>query len=375
MSGRAAFLFLGEMLLLPHLYPVVEALGRMRPDIRLDLWISTSAHERILRRLLPDGLNVVLRRAPGFREVADDRNPVLPNKLWMLARLAPALARTPVVLCAEQTSLWLPSLLPMRTRFLKTSHGVGSMSAREDRRRRAAWKLLVPSEMERRTYLDLGFTPEKVVATGYVKAAFPREQQTQPRFDADRPVLLYTPHWQRHRSSWWNWGPAILDRLIEQRRFNIIFAPHQRLVEGVPELREIVARVDRLGHVHADIDSFATVDGSYTAAADIYLGDTSSQVVEFLARPRPCLFLNSHHVEWRTRADHAFWQCGEVVDSLVDLDGALDRAERVHGDYRAAQAAFAEAALGDTSGEAPVRVAQEMLAALGRKNVDETGFV
>lgn len=365
--GPVAFLFLGETLLIPHLWPIVEALAAAAPDVRQELWVSTSAHEALLATwAAPLGEGVRIRRAPGFRhaEVAPGRNPRLPAKLPMLARLAPKLLRTPVAVCAEQTSLWVPRVLPLRTRFVKTSHGVGSMSARDDPRRRSAWCLLVPSEAERRTYLDRGFAPEQVQATGYVKASFRQRTHARPPFADDRPVLLYTPHWQRHRSSWWDWGGEVVGRLVAAGRWNLILAPHQRLVERAPDLRAVLAEIAHLPHVHADIDGFACVDGSYTAAADIYLGDTSSQVVEFLQRPRPAVFLNPRRVAWEAGPSYEQWRCGEVVERLDDLLPALDRAPARHECYATIQSRFAAEQLGPLDGLAPARAAAHILEAL-----------
>lgn len=368
-EGPVAFLFLGETLLVPHLYPIVEALATLRPTMRIDLWTGSSTTEAMLRARLPSctGTTVRVRRAPGFRDGGDRRRGGPLAKPAMLARLVPHLARVPVAICAEQTSLWVPALLPVRTRFIKTSHGAGSMSARDDPRRRTAWRMLVPSERERWTYLNRGFHPEQVVATGYVKASFARAiAEPQRLFADDRPVILYTPHWQRHRSSWWDWGREIVAVLAGQDRFNVILAPHQRLAECEPSVRDILAGVAGLSHVHVDLDSFALVDGSYTAAADIYLGDTSSQVVEFLAAPRPCVFLNNRAIDWRATDDHGFWECGDVVDDLGQLQAAIEHAAERHAHYLAAQQAFAASSLGDTSAEAPVRAAREILAALER---------
>jgi hypothetical protein len=105
MIRKVAFLFLGETLLIPHLYPIVEALAAAEPDLPIDLWVSTSMHEALLSAWVRDaGLNTIrVRRAPGFARLtdfADGRNPPLPAKLPMLVRLAPYLARTPVVVCA-----------------------------------------------------------------------------------------------------------------------------------------------------------------------------------------------------------------------------------------------------------------------------------
>jgi hypothetical protein len=65
---------------------------------------------------------------------------------------------------------------------------------------------------------------------------------------------------------------------------------------------------------------------TYTRAADVYLGDVSSQVCEFLVRPRPCLFANPRHLAWRSDPSFAAWRLGPVFDDIAQLGDALDEA-------------------------------------------------
>jgi hypothetical protein len=367
-AAPVAFLFLGETLLIPHLFPIVEALAALRPDLPLDLWVATSRHEALLAGWTADLPQVRIRRAPGYRTLpaaAAGERPVLPPKLPMLLRLAPRLARTRVAVCAEQTSLWLPRAFPwLPTRFVKTSHGVGSMSARDDRRRMAAAYTLVPSEQERATYLSRGMPAERIEATGYVKAAFRQRTPARALFADDRPVLLYTPHWQAHRSSWPAWGPQVVEQLAEQRDWNVILSPHQRLVERAPEICAVLSQVAGLQHVHADLDSFATVDGSYTAVADLYVGDTSSQLIEYLTNPRPAVFLNAQRRRWADDPAYAMWRAGEVVEDLRDLLSGIARAPARHAEFAAVQHDIAATALGDASGAGALRAAAAILRVL-----------
>jgi len=370
MPADIAFLFLGETLLIPHLYPVLEAVAELAPDRGVDVWVSTSTHEALLGRWI-DELGVgslKMCRAPGFRRIADatdGRNPELPAKLPMLAGLLPSLARTRVVVTAEQTSLWLPALLPMRSRFVNMLHGAGSMMNRADRRRRAPYRTLVAAERERQALASFGVPKERIAVIGYAKAGFRHRTMRRPVFAEDRPIILYTPHWQTHRSSWWRWGADILSMLVASGRYNIIFAPHQRLPERAPEVRSIVRSLVGRPDVHCDLDSFAMVDGSYTGVADIYLGDTSSQVVEYLMRPRPCVFLDAQGVPaWEGDASYDMWKAGEVVTDLDRLLPALAQAAERHPHFRPAQEAFATESLGDIGGQAPRRAAQEVLACL-----------
>lgn len=365
MSARAdvAFLFLGEMLLVPHLWPIVEALARARPDLSIDLWISTSAHEALIGGWLQSGGhgNVHMRRAPGFRvhpTVRPGEKPDLPPKMPMLLRLARHIWNVPVVVCAEQTSLWLPRLLPMRAQFVFTVHGAGPLNYNGDGRLRHASRLFVPSDYLTRDHVAHGIRRENIVVTGYAKSAFRPSVVAADIFAVARPVLLYTPHWQRYRSSWWEWGRPIVDMLAAQDRYNVILAPHQRLFEQDEEALAYLNGFAHLPHVHIDSGSFAMVDGSYTQMADLYLGDSSSQIIEYLARPRPCVILDTPDMDWKP---DDYRRCGAVVRRLDDLWPAITAAAADHAAYRDFQQAFARDALGDADQDAPRRSAQAII--------------
>ena len=149
-------------------------------------------------------------------------------------------------------------------------------------------------------------------------------------------------------------------RLVADGRYNLIFAPHQRLVERAPEVAEVMREIGDLPHVYCDIDGFAMVDGSYTGVADVYLGDTSSQVIEFLMRPRPCVFLNAGEAAWEGDPNYAMWVCGEVVEDVADVVAAVDRSALRHAVYAAVQAEFAGRSLGAVEGGA-ARAAGEIV--------------
>lgn len=76
---------------------------------------------------------------------------------------------------------------------------------------------------------------------------------------------------------------------------------------------------------------------TYTQRADLYLGDVSSQVYEFLRTPKPCLFLNASGADWREDPSYQHWLYGQVLDSVDHLGDAIDQAFATHNDYRQAQ--------------------------------------
>lgn len=72
----------------------------------------------------------------------------------------------------------------------------------------------------------------------------------------------------------------------------------------------------KVPNIHIDLGSTASTDMAYTLGADIYLGDESSQVYEFLIEPRSCIFLNAHHVQWKNNPYYYHWNLGQVVDEI-----------------------------------------------------------
>jgi CDP-glycerol glycerophosphotransferase (TagB/SpsB family) len=89
--------------------------------------------------------------------------------------------------------------------------------------------------------------------------------------------------------------------------------------------------------IHLDLGGPAAIDMTYTRAADIYLGDVSSQVYEFLRTPKPCLFLNASGADWRGDESFHHWRYGPVLDRAEGVIDAIDAARRGHGDYVEAQ--------------------------------------
>jgi hypothetical protein len=160
--------------------------------------------------------------------------------------------------------------------------------------------------------------------------------------------VLYNPHCSPHLSSWFKHGRQVLDFFSENEDYQLIFAPHvmlfeRRFVLTIDKLRlnrrgRIDVRYLKAPNIRIDLGSRACTDMSYTLMADLYLGDVSSQVYEFLLRPRPCLFLNSQCVDWRNDPNYTQWQAGPVIDNPAQLATGLKRAFESHtGEYLAVQ--------------------------------------
>ena len=163
-------------------------------------------------------------------------------------------------------------------------------------------------------------------------------------FANDRPVIVYNPHFHQTVSSWESMGLRVLEFFRQHTEYNLIFAPHAVLFKRRkrPEL-QLLRSYQAAPNIKVDLGSPSSADMTYILAADIYLGDVSSQVYEFLLQPCPCIFLNGHGVTWQHDPCYVHWKLGQVVDDLdTQLQLALDRAFDLQpGFVPAQQAAFA----------------------------------
>lgn len=180
------------------------------------------------------------------------------------------------------------------------------------------------------------------------------------------PLVLYNPHKDRKLGSWRQFIEPMLDGFARGPDHNLLVAPHVKLFRRRGERVRARWRARGTANVVIDPGSDRSVDTSYPAAADIYVGDVSSQVYEFLARPRPCVFLNAHGVDWRTDPSYVHWHLGDVVDDPATLMQTIRSAPARHALYREQQEKVAAATLGDRSPGAARRAADAVATFLAR---------
>jgi hypothetical protein len=155
-----------------------------------------------------------------------------------------------------------------------------------------------------------------------------------PVFPSAKPIVVYNPHFHATLGSWPRFGVKVLEQFAADDRFNLIFAPHIRLFDGAgPAMLDSLTPFRNHPRIHIDLGGPAAIDMTYTRAADIYLGDVSSQVYEFLRTPKPCLFLNPGQVAWQGDESFHHWQYGPVLTSVDHLTDAVEAARLGHGDY------------------------------------------
>lgn len=211
-----------------------------------------------------------------------------------------------------------------------TQHGAGDREKAIDPRNKLFDLLLLPGQKlaDRFSRLDI-LKKDGYSIVGYPKfevVEFLHKENTH-LFKNDNPTVLYNPHFSQDVASWGKWGIRILDFFRENKNYNLIFAPHVVLFKRtIKHGAKIPDEYYHCDNILIDVDSPSLIDMTYTIAADIYLGDVSSQVCEFILTPRPCIFLNAHHIDWKNDPSYEFWNLGQVIDHPDDLATALAEA-------------------------------------------------
>jgi hypothetical protein len=231
--------------------------------------------------------------------------------------------------------------------MIHTRHGAGDRKGGFDDRALAFDFTLLPGLKYVDRLKALGFLPEgRYAVAGCPKFEVVRGLKRKiPRlFNNDNPIVVYSPHFDQSVSSWRPMGLQVLEYFKKNREVNLIFAPHVVLFKRSMRHHAFLPRKYRLvPNIHIDTGSSASVDMTYMLAADIFLGDVSSQVYEFLLEPRPCIFLDGHKTTWQSNPSYLHWRLGQVVGSIEpELIQALKQAFTTHHRFiKRQQEAFA----------------------------------
>jgi len=349
---RIGFLFNHDQVhQVAHSLPIALAMARNGVDAEIVIATTsprlTAEVIRLGGGLIGDCIRLVELRLDSRRSrvLAGFLEPVLPAaKLLVYGDNLDFFRSLDVLVVAEKTSLILKTRYGLEgLRMVHTRHGAGDRAIGFDKASADFDHVLVSGrKIRERLVREARVDPAKISVVGYPKFDLPPAPRTGvcPGPDERRPVVLYNPHVSPHLSSWYGAGRRVLDWFVEHDEYHLIFAPHVMLFErpfvlSIDRLRlDRVGRIDerylRAPNIQIDLGSRASTTMAYTDRADIYLGDASSQVYEFLRRPRPCVFLNTHHFAWANDPSFAHWRAGPVIDDPADLGTALAQAREDH---------------------------------------------
>lgn len=349
-----------ELHQISHTAPIISRLQELAPQAQVEVLASSDSQiEAAISHLDPLVEQPPIRRMEAgkvVKMIEKLTGGIIPlGRIGGLAANREMLATYDALVVPETTTTLLKTRFGMKQpKLIFCPHGAGDRSISVSPDIAHFDFVLLPGEKTRDRMIEGGIVRQDDHAiVGYPKFDAPHLAQPKQFFGNDRPTVLYNPHFDPLLSSWHDFGLQVLDYFAGQQDYNLIFAPHvmlfQRRVLASVEHRkirfrqEIPERFRQLDHIRIDTGSQFSVDMSYTRNADIYIGDVSSQIYEFIQRPRPAIFLNSHGAQWQDDPSYAFWHFGQVVDDVAGLGAALDRAVPLLEEFRARQsAAFAQ---------------------------------
>jgi hypothetical protein len=349
---RVGFLFNHDQIhQIAHSLPIARALAELaaKTGSEVEIVIATTQANlatEVRRQLGPDrprGLTLIdLRlKSPLSKLFSTLLGRILPAAKLLVYRDNLAFFRAlDGLVVTERTSLILKTRYGLKKPLMiLADHGAGDRAIAFGKAVALFDHILAAGpKLSARFQAEAGVAPERISITGYPKFdATEANVPPAPLFANSRPTVLYNPHLSPHLSSWYRQGRAVLDFFLDSPDYNLIFAPHimlfqRKMVLTIDKFRaDFPGRIDpkyrAARNIHIDLGSLASTDMTYTNAADIYLGDASSQIYEFLKRPRPCVFLNPHGHPYQGDPNFAHWQAGPVIETVADLGRALKRAQ------------------------------------------------
>lgn len=294
-----------------------DAVGRDFELVRLSLtrW-SSRLLDRIAGKLIPSAKLLIYRDNLDFFRSLD------------------------VLVVPEKTSLVLKTRYHLdKLKIIHTRHGAGDRAIGFSKESVGFDHILASGAKVRdRLIHDAGVAPDRISVVGYPKFDL-FEDAAKSRAD-DRITVVYNPHVAPHLSSWYRHGPAILRWFAKHPEYRLIFAPHIMLFQRpltvtiqpprIARTPTVPAEALRADNIVVDTGSRALTTMEYMNQADIYLGDASSQIYEFLREPRPAIFFDSHGAKWKDDPSFAHWQAGTVIRDVDALGPALASAAEEH---------------------------------------------
>jgi len=334
----------------PHLVPTAFALSRLRPGWHIEILCSTAAEAEFTAEIAPlypdQCATISCLRVPWLARAVDPlvRKVAFYRKLAVQRANMARFASFDALVVPEMTSLSLKDDPRMaKVRLIFTGHGAGDGYGRAvgmfDPRIDGFDLVLLPGPRIAEELEALRrFRHAQRAVVGYPKLEIAALSEKRDFFANGRPTVLYNPTQTRAASSWFKFGPAVLDFFRKSDDYNLIFAPHVLLFKrSWTRGARLPRRFRSTETMLIDTGSRASMDLTYLQAADIYLGDLSSQVYEFITEPRPCVFLDPIGVDDRDNPAFRSWSFGPVVGDVAALSGALRRSIDEFPRYRPVQ--------------------------------------
>lgn len=340
---RIAFLFLDEI---HHLYHFVTVAAELAKQQEVHILTHPKVNPLLYNSLLNleggEKIQVEKLKTSAFRAITDRiKGRDLPRKgFWLKKNMKYLLQFDAVVFTDYFHHYLLKARKANSPKLLKFPHGAPGRAYIFNKNQLDFDFQLLSGRFQFEEYQKRGLLGNHPAVIGYPKVDYVKNKTHRKIFRNDKPTVLYNPHFDPKLSSWKQVGLDVLDFFYRNKDYNLIFAPHLHLFQekkGGEDINIIPEKFFNSENIHIDPGSEASIDMTYVFNSDIYLGDVSSQVFEFIIEPRPCIFLNPHRIDYENDIAFRFWKTGQVITGTDELAKTLKEATAEFEKYKPVQ--------------------------------------
>ena len=338
---KVAFILFGSPAHIYHAAPIAFELSKMK-DISVTIYTSSLNNLHIIHDLssqLKNNCKCELSYPSLFYKLKNKLQKTrFPSASSIIQNNVNSLLKNDVIISPDCNIRRLKEASTADTIFINCMHGAGD-GAYGFTKALKDFNLILASgpEIKNRLIQETELKHEQVSIGGYCKFdlidIFKKNKPTI--FNNQSPIFLYNPHFKPELSSWFDWGIEVLKFFKNTPSANLIFAPHIMLNNsGTINIPDEFLSLD---NIHIDLGSHSLIDMSYTIMADIYIGDVSSQVYEFLHKSKPCLFLNNKNINWENNSNYKMWYLGDVAKKIEEIPQLILDCQMNHIHYKEKQ--------------------------------------
>ncbi len=332
-SPSIAFLYLHGIHHLYHSAMTAVELSNMQNKYKIVLVSCSPEHTRLLKNIqsLYPIQNTIIKEIPlPFRfKYLNIKNKTYPSPSDTMPKIAPYLRSVDGIVATSHSTVTSAKKYGITNpKLIYQYHGCGDRKYGFEPNLGNYDLLLLPGAYHQQRLHDSGVLDKKNTAiVGWPKLDYPVDVTglKQQLFPNDNPIILYTPHWSPKLSSFEAWCRPLMDYFKANKEYNFLFAPHIQLKHWKNKYNYDLNFDDyKVENIHIDLGSEAGVNSSYLRIANIYMGDVSSQIYEWIAlNPRPCIFTNAHGIQWEDDINYRHWRYGPVMNNISELKGIL----------------------------------------------------
>jgi len=325
MKYKIAFLYLDNTYCIYHSLPIAIEMAKNN-DYQIEIFASLR-NKRIIDNLMACqksiSITINLVRGPWHYQLPTILEIKLQFRAYVFRKYKNTLSTFNLVVTTIYNDILLKKYLSKSsiTKILFTAHGIANSTYAFNNVINKFDYFFIKGKKEEKIRNTLGQLQKNNFAKiGYVKLDIIKMKKINI-FPNSNKTYWYNPHWNSELSSFELISSKILDFFCKNNQLNLIFAPHSYLSKKHIFIERHFSKYHSYSNIHLDFGSEALADMTYAVNSDIYIGDVSSQAIEFiLYKERPMFFIDCKKIRNSSKLNILSWELGEIVENFQQLE-------------------------------------------------------